>query len=144
MTAAAVQANPTAWNIAAAVLAKADAASDAANDRYYRARTSYTAITGADPWGCGHCGDSDVDAHVDRLTGMSGAGIVSDKAMDAYADAADTLILTPAPDLAALLWKMEHLFGETANAGAGTPAYCAEWGAALMDDARRLLTGGMA
>jgi len=129
-----------AWNKAMAALAKADTASDQAIDRYYRARDTYAEITGVEleAWG----GPKELDPHADRLTGMRRAGDLSDRAIDAYADAANALILMPAPNLAALLWKMEHLFGEEADAGAGTACYCAEWGAALMSDARRLLTNG--
>ena len=84
------------------------------------------------------------DADLDRLTGYSGSGQVLEDAMDAASVAVDALILTPAPDFAALRWKMERLFGEEADAGAGTASYCAEWGAALMSDVRRLLATGRA
>lgn len=130
----------SAWNAAMQKVEREDAASNAAIERYNRARAAYEAITGEDPSQIGTA----IDPDVDRLTGYSGTGQLSDDAIDAFADATTDAILTPAPDLAALHWKMEHLFGETADAGAGTPAYCAEWGAALMSDARRLLATGRA
>lgn len=131
-----------AWNTAMQKVEREDAASDAAISRWERARLAYEEIAGEDPsW---LPAGRKLDADLDRLTGYSGAGQLSDDAMDAFADARSAAILTPAPNLAALHWKMEHLFGEEADAGAGTACYCAEWGAALMSDVRRLLATGRA
>jgi hypothetical protein len=51
-----------------------------------------------------------------------------------------SLILMPAPDQTALMWKLEHLFGpETRKPEDYCDAWCAEWINAVMDDAGRLL-----
>ena len=51
------------------------------------------------------------------------------------------LVIKPAPDLAALLWKLEHLFGAEAREDHEfCDSWCPEFVNALMVDARRLLT----
>lgn len=50
------------------------------------------------------------------------------------------LILYPAPDHAALGWKLENLFGKEAREPDGMNAsYCVEWIEAVMADVHRLL-----
>jgi hypothetical protein len=63
----------------------------------------------------------------------------TDAALDRYSAAESALITMPAPDTAALHWKLERLFGEEADGGQDAGAYCNEWITALMADARRLL-----
>lgn len=62
-----------------------------------------------------------------------------DAISDRFADIASAMITTPAPDRPALLFKLEHLFGDDPTAG-----YCAEWMEAVMADAHRLLSVGRA
>lgn len=50
------------------------------------------------------------------------------------------LITMPAPDFAALRWKLEHLFGaETREPGDFSPSWCAEFVNAILEDAARLM-----
>lgn len=61
---------------------------------------------------------------------------------EAYCDAAAELIGTPAPNHAALHWKLDYLFGETARSeeeDRSSPAWCNAYVAAVMADANRLL-----
>ncbi|NIJ07610.1 hypothetical protein FHS31_001206 [Sphingomonas vulcanisoli] len=65
----------------------------------------------------------------------------SERLCEIRCDHESDLIAIPAPDHAALLWKLEHLYGPSARAYDGSgPTYCAEWVNALMNDARRLLS----
>ena len=51
------------------------------------------------------------------------------------------LLLMPAPDRSALMWKLERLFGpEVRNEDDFCDSWCPEWINAVMDDARRLLS----
>ncbi len=65
-----------------------------------------------------------------------------DKALTSYVDAIWALIYMPAPDTAALRWKSEYLFGETADQGKDNNCYTAEATVAFMADVRRLLAEG--
>lgn len=66
----------------------------------------------------------------------------SDRLANLMCDAEGRLILTPAPDHPALMFKLERMFGEEQRDPGGTsPIWCAEWTDALMADARRLLAG---
>lgn len=48
------------------------------------------------------------------------------------------LILMPAPNVSALMWKLEHLFGpEARREDDYCSAWCADWINAVMDDARK-------
>lgn len=57
-----------------------------------------------------------------------------DAVSESYGDTTGAMITTPAPDLAAFLFKLEYLFGEDPTAG-----YCLPWMEAVMADAHRLL-----
>lgn len=60
----------------------------------------------------------------------------------AYCDAAGALIETPAPDHAALHWKLDYLFGDAARSEEDdrtSPAWCNAYVVAVMADADRLL-----
>ena len=55
-------------------------------------------------------------------------------------DAEDELLMAPAPDIAALLWKLHCLFGaDVCWPGGPGPALNAEWAIALMADVEALL-----
>lgn len=78
-------------------------------------------------------------SNCERL-GTDAAGEESDRLCDAQCAIEGTLIQMPAPDQAALLWKLERLFGpEARDADDYAPGWCAEWMNVVMDDARRLL-----
>jgi hypothetical protein len=78
-------------------------------------------------------------SNCERL-GTDAAGEESDRLCDAQCAIESTLIQMPAPDQAALLWKLEQLFGpEARDADDYAPGWCAEWMNVVMDDARRLL-----
>jgi len=78
-------------------------------------------------------------SHSERL-GADAAGKESDRLCDAQCEIESTLIQMPAPDRAALLWKLEHLFGpETRGENEYSDGWCAAFMNAVMDDARRLL-----
>jgi hypothetical protein len=64
---------------------------------------------------------------------------------DTVSAADDAVLTTAAPDQAALLWKLERLFGPQAREdGDSCDMWCGEWIDALMADARRLLVNGRA
>ncbi|SFR97711.1 hypothetical protein [Sphingomonas jatrophae] len=74
------------------------------------------------------------DALRDR-TGYDRLHELSDEACDAWTDAAWEAILTPAPDLSAILWKLEWLFGSDKN---NNSSYSIEAIRTVEDDLRRL------
>ena len=62
---------------------------------------------------------------------------------DLLCDAERELVLMPAPDIEAFMWKLRHLFDPEARDPDGSGAsWCAEWMDALMSDAERLLGAG--
>lgn len=61
---------------------------------------------------------------------------------DVLYDAQWALFKLPAPDLAALHWKSEHLFGETADNNIEATAWSAGIITTYMADVRRLISGG--
>lgn len=78
-------------------------------------------------------------AYRERI-GLDQAGAEADRLSEIQCDIETQLISTPAPDHAALLWKLDHLFGAEARDPDGySPSWCAAWIEAVMDDARRLL-----
>lgn len=58
---------------------------------------------------------------------------------DALSDATWALMLLPAPDSAAFLWKTEYLFGDTIPEGGSSPAWAQHVMTPYMADCRRLL-----
>jgi hypothetical protein len=62
-----------------------------------------------------------------------------ERVSEAAHDARWALFNTPAPDLAALRWKAEHLFGENAGGGTEAPCWSENTIATYMADVRRLL-----
>lgn len=82
----------------------------------------------------------DYRAVCDRL-GWDAACAESDRRCTVQCDFERELVIKPAPDLAALLWKLEYLFGaEARKDDEFCDSWCPEFVNALMDDARRLLT----
>jgi hypothetical protein len=73
--------------------------------------------------------------------GWDAATDESERLCKVQCDRESDLITMPAPDLSALLWKLDRLFGEGGGRSTGDSgdAYCGEWIDAVMDDARRLL-----
>lgn len=64
----------------------------------------------------------------------------SDRLVDEQCAIESALLTAPAPDAAALLWKLEHLFGPEARDDCEfSAAWCSDWMNALMSDAHRLL-----
>jgi hypothetical protein len=64
----------------------------------------------------------------------------SDRLVNEQCAIESVLIMTAAPDEAALLWKLEHLFGaEARDADDFSAAWCPDFMNALMSDAHRLL-----
>lgn len=69
----------------------------------------------------------------------------SDALGDAMCEAEGAMLATPAPDEAALLFKLEFLFGDDARGSDdSSAAWCAEWINPVMADAHRLLWNGRA
>lgn len=67
----------------------------------------------------------------------------SERLCDIQCDLENRLLEIPAPDTAALLWKLDYLFGpETLGNKNYCDAWCARWIAVLMHDARRLIGRG--
>lgn len=83
--------------------------------------------------------DAENDEHYD----WDGLNDKLDKLSDELSDAQTRLLKVPAPDGEALLWKLDHLFGEEQ-----TGDYCDAWSMDLINpllaDARRLLSQGRA
>lgn len=80
-------------------------------------------------------------AEAERVSGYAEACERSDQLDNEACEAGSRLILTPAPDLAALRWKAEHMFGDEAREpDESSPPWCAEWTDAFMADVRRLLS----
>ncbi len=78
--------------------------------------------------------------HQHELLGLDTASAECDRLCEVQCDLEDRLLTTPAPDRAALQWKLEHLCGEEAMGDdAFAPAWCARWINVLMEDVRRLL-----
>lgn len=77
---------------------------------------------------------------LDQRIGMSAACDRNDRLNDEYTAAIDALIALPAPDGAALLWKLEYVMA------CGDSGFSAGWSedflAGVLTDARRLLSGG--
>jgi hypothetical protein len=111
--AATVEVDRAKWDSAYAVMEAARAADDAHNAFYEAADFASKAIL-VPEW--------------ERL-----GGVVD--------DARWALFEIPAPDKAALLWKSEMLFGESADNGAGSHAWSPGIMTTYMADARRLLAG---
>jgi len=76
---------------------------------------------------------------VDR-SGIKAISAESDRLADVTARLECALMLMPAPDRTALMWKLERLFGEDQRGSDGDgAAYRKDWTDAWMADARRLL-----
>ena len=76
----------------------------------------------------------------DQRHGYSAASDRTDEADDALCEAERRLILMPAPDGDALMWKLEHLYGGCAKNPAGdSPNWSNSYVNAVVADARRLL-----
>jgi hypothetical protein len=76
-------------------------------------------------------------------TGMTAADEHNERLSEAFSQAEEALVTTPAPHTAALLWKLEHLFGADARCPEEeAPCWCARWTEAFLSDARRLLSNG--
>lgn len=73
-------------------------------------------------------------------TGIDQLGDHCDEACDAYVDALDVLVEMPAPDLPALLWKLEYLMAAEADEGRSTPSWSPEYVSQTIADMRRLLS----
>ncbi|MBB5685644.1 hypothetical protein [Sphingobium boeckii] len=58
-----------------------------------------------------------------------------------YSAAISKLIEMPAPDKAALMWKLNYLYADEVSAGHSSAAYCAAWIGVVMADADRFLGG---
>jgi hypothetical protein len=81
-------------------------------------------------------------AEAERSSGYNAASDRSDRLGDVCSEIENELIETPAPDRAALLYKMERLFGpEARGVDNSCPAWCAAWINTVMADAHRLLSG---
>lgn len=66
----------------------------------------------------------------------------SDILADNVSEAKDALLKLPAPDLRALMWKLEELFGSTYDWGAASSdSLTMDWVGPFVEDARRLLQG---
>ena len=129
------------WDAAMREYVAAKASADATRKRWHAAADTYKGLTGHLPWAIGH----DEDKAVSRLTGFAQLEHVIDDVAERECDAAARLVKMPAPDGEALLWKLEHLFGEVERDDGGYGAsYCGEWMDAIMSDARRLLITGRA
>jgi hypothetical protein len=78
----------------------------------------------------------------DRL-GWDAACEESERLCSVQCDLEHELVVMPAPDQAALLWKLEHLFGlEARNEDDFCAAWCASFINTVMEDARRFLVAG--
>lgn len=63
---------------------------------------------------------------------------------EAHYEAAKALVTIPAPDGPAFLWKLEYLWGGDDEGDGYGASYSGAWMAAIMADARRLLSVGRA
>lgn len=73
-------------------------------------------------------------------TGYDAINDECDRLCDAQCKCESNLIVMPAPHAAALMWKLEHLFGsESRDEDDCGASWCSEWINAVMRDARRLL-----
>ena len=83
----------------------------------------------------------------DRL-GYHNSAETMDKLMDSFFAHCSKMMSIPAPDAPALLWKLEHLFGEEVDYDQHGDGYCSgystTWMRVVMNDARRLLGNGEA
>lgn len=123
-----------AWDRALHVFERARATSAAYRPRYDRTWAAYrTAVDGQTL-------TIAEDRRISEQTGCQDAGRHYEALAEQENKAAGDLIMMPAPDRPALLWKLEHLFGaEARGAGEDGAGYCAEWTNAFMADARGLL-----
>jgi hypothetical protein len=66
-----------------------------------------------------------------------------DAADEALSDATSALMQVPAPHGAAILWKLDHLYGPEAMApdADAVPSYCMKWMSVFIADVRRLADG---
>ena len=83
---------------------------------------------------------------IDDRLGYSASARRNEQLTDAYCDATSALLAMPAPDAAALAWKIEHLWGDEADdpgmTGDGSSSsYTMKWVGQIVRDARRLLGG---
>lgn len=132
--------NRAAWNAALAAYEKANKDADIAHARWNKSAETYEAITGRRVWDKGQ-----LDHAAARLSGFAQLNHNIDDWGDRLADAADKVLAIPAPDHEALLWKLEYLFGDDLDKGAGsTSCWSAEFFAQTMADIRHFLSGGRA
>lgn len=76
-------------------------------------------------------------AHFQRATAILEVSN-ADEHGNAWCDAATVLMETPSPHPEALLWKLEHMFGDIDPDGFSAP-WCSSYILPTMADARRLL-----
>ncbi len=75
-----------------------------------------------------------------KYIGWDTASTELDRLCGEQCDLESELITMPAPDLAALRWKLEHLFGpERREPGDFCPSWCASYMNAILADAARLM-----
>lgn len=83
----------------------------------------------------------------DRL-GYHASAEVGEELIEHFLDQCSALMGMAAPDAPALLWKLEHLFGDETGLDEHGDGYCSAysttWMRGVMDDARRLLGNGRA
>jgi hypothetical protein len=72
--------------------------------------------------------------------GADAAADESERLGDKAAECERTLILMPAPDMTAFLWKIERMYGSESGRADGeeSDGFCGAWTDALVADARRL------
>lgn len=76
-----------------------------------------------------------------KYIGWDTASDELDRLCNEQCDRESELITMPAPDLAALRWKLEQLFGtERREPGDFSPSWCASYMNAILADAARLMT----
>lgn len=125
-----------AWEAAMERYERAKAASKVAGERHDRTAATYEAITGTKPY----CATGRDEA-LSLLCGFTQIDNVIDDYGEAESNASTALVEMPAPDIEALNWKLDYLFGEDARSGDEkdcVPGYCSQWMDVVLSDTARL------
>ena len=126
------------WDAAFAAYLKIDAEADAALAAWNAARDRYIELTGRDT----HIEPFDKEAA--EASGFTALNENIDDEGERVSEAIDALIQLPAPDAAALLWKLNYIIAseiDDEGEGGSTPCWSGAFVAQTIADMRRILGG---